>query len=328
METAVTLSTSDVEHGDAAAYWRDLICATFVEVAVRPVDRAGFAGLARQTEVAGMSFVRLTSHAQQVARTPAYIAREREHHLLANIQLSGRGRLVQDDRRTVLEPGSLTFVDSSKPYKLDFEGEFEQLVVRVPVSMLPRRTLTGATAVALGGDGPGRLVTDFLLGLDRTDPVAARELAPHAVGLLDTALGWAAGRTDGPQLAITRERVRRFMRRHASDPGLDAAAVAAACGISRRTLFRALADDEPFTSLLRRYRVERAQQMLLSNPRRSLAAVAAESGFAGTTQLHRAFQRVTGDTPGCYRSSSLTFATNCGGAGGVGPETTLASPTS
>jgi transcriptional regulator GlxA family with amidase domain len=104
--------------------------------------------------------------------------------------------------------------------------------------------------------------------------------------------------------------VHRFVRENACDPDLDAASVAAGCRISKRTLFRALADDEPFTSLMRRLRVERAQQTLRSNPRLPLAAVAQQCGFAGAAQLHRAFQRVTGGTPGDHRRRSATFDTN------------------
>lgn len=300
----ITLSTSNVDGADAADYWRDLICATFVEVAVRPTGDRDFTGQVTQTDLAGIGFARLSSHAQRVDRTRRFISRSQDHHLLANIQLEGHGLLAQGGRSALLEPGSMTFVDSARPYTMAFTGEFAQLVVRVPVSMLSSATITDATAVPLTTAGPGRLVTDFLLSLDQTEPAAARELVPHALGLLDTALGWAAGRTAGEpaQLALTRERVHRFVRQHAGDPDLDADQVAAGCRISRRTLFRALADDEPFTVLVRRVRVEHAQRLLLSRPNRTVAAIAHECGFHGPAQLHRAFQRITGITPGAYRA--------------------------
>lgn len=120
-------------------------------------------------------------------------------------------------------------------------------MVRVPLSLLPRRRITDATATPLRADGPARLLTGFLLCLDTIDPAAAADLVPHALGLLDTAFGWAAGRTAGEtsQLAMIGERVRRFVRDHAADPDLDVDQVAAGCRIARRTLFRALAGDEP-----------------------------------------------------------------------------------
>ncbi len=159
----------------------------------------------------------------------------------------------------------------------------------------------------LGADGPARLVSDFLTGLDplhARDPRAAA-LVPHAVDLLGTALAWAA-ETAPPAAsaaALTSERIHRCVRRHATDPQLDAAAVAAACGISRRTLYRALAaDGVTFTELLRRTRVSHAQRLLLAHPKRPVAVVARECGFGGEAQLFRAFRTVTGMTPGVYRS--------------------------
>lgn len=319
-----------MDGADAVGYWRDLVCAMFVEVAVRPTGDAGFTGLVTQTDIGGLAFARLSSRAQRVDRTPRFIARSQDHHLLANIQLQGSGLLAQEGRDALLEPGSLTFVDSARPYHMEFTGEFDQLVVRVPIDLLPRRRIADATAIQL--TGAARLVTEFLLGLDRSDPALARELVPHALGLVDTALGWAAGRStgDGSELALARERVRRFVRGRAFDPELDADQVAAACRVSRRTLFRALADDEPFTALVRRVRVERAQQLLLAHPHRTVAAIAHESGFAGPAQLHRAFQRITGTTPAAYREASpaLTRSTNWPGAGGVGPVTNRRSDTS
>ncbi|WP_273940672.1 cupin domain-containing protein [Kutzneria chonburiensis] len=190
MNDTVTLSTSDVDGRDAAAYWRDVVCSAFVEVAVRPTEEDGFAGVVRHRDVAGIGFARLSSCGQRVDRTRGYVARSNEHHLLANIQISGQGLLAQDGRGAVLTPGVLAFVDSARPYTMHFGGEFAQLVVRIPVSMLPRRTLRDATSTAL--DGPARLVTDFLLGMEN---LGADELVPHALGLVDTALGWAAGRT-------------------------------------------------------------------------------------------------------------------------------------
>ena len=326
-----TLSTGDVAGADAAAYWRDLICATFVEVAVRPADDTGFTGLLTQTEIGGLAFARLSAHPQRVDRTRAFIARSQDHHLLVNIQLHGHGLLTQDDRGALLEPGSLTFVDSARPYTMNFTDEFAQLVVRVPVDLLPRRTITDATAVALTAQGSGTLIADFLLGLDRTDPATARDLVPHTLGLLDAALGWAAGRTtsERTEQTLTRQRVHRFVREHAADPDLDADRVAAGCRISRRSLFRALADDEPFTELLRRTRVQQAQQLLLARPHRTVAAIATLCGFHGPAQLHRAFARVTGSTPAAYRDNPLLIrSTNAGGAGGVGPVTKRPSETS
>ncbi|MGV9935327.1 AraC family transcriptional regulator [Streptomyces olivaceoviridis] len=301
-------SSADVDTCDAFAYWADVICDTFVGVAVRPGPDGAFAGRIEHSVLDGIGFAELTAGPQQVVRTRRLIGRDPEDVFLANIQLRGRGRLEQNGRVALLTPGTMAFVDSTCPYTLDFEDDFSQLVVKVPRSRLAHRSPAGATSVELGSSGPGRVIADFLVGLNRMqghDAGAAAALLPHAVDLLDTGLAWAAGSTprEASATALTRERIHRFVRRHATDPDLDAAGVAAGCAVSRRTMYRALAEDgESLTELIRRLRVSHARRLLLSHPERPLAAVARACGFGGEAQLHRAFRAVTGMTPGAYRA--------------------------
>lgn len=293
-------STADVARTDAFGYWADVICDAFVHVSARPVTQESFQGRISHTTLDGVGISALSSNAQQVRRTKSQIARGHEDSVLANIQLTGRGTLEQDGRTAVLEPGTLAFVDSARPYTLDFADPFSQLVIRVPRSLMSQRCLSGATAVALRPSGPVRLVTDFFAGLDRLDVATAAQLLPHGIGLLDCAVGWAAGSAP-TDAALTRERVLRFVNRHAREPSLDANAIAAGCGISRRTFYRSV---ESVTGLIRDQRVAFARQMLRSNPSCSLDVVARHCGFAGVAQFHRAFRTVTGMTPATYRSGT------------------------
>lgn len=257
--------------------------------------------------VDGLGLAIVSSGQQEVFRTRRLIALDQEDFVLAYIQREGVTRLRQDGRLVALSTGGMAFLDSSRPYALDSDGAFSQLAVQVPRSWLPGRVLTDATAVELGSAGPGGLVADFLVGLQRLDPAVAVTMVPHALGLLNYALEWAGqGRiAKASASALTRERIHRFVRRHAYDPTLDASAVAAGCGISRRTLFRTLsADAETLTELIRRLRVTRAQQVLRTTPERPLAGVARDCGFGSVAQLHRAFRATTGTTPGAYRKAS------------------------
>lgn len=300
-------SSQDVETSEAFAHWADVVCDAFVGVTLRSGSSASFTGRIEHAALDGIGFVTLSASPQRVVRTSRMIARDDEDVLLANIQLRGRARLEQNGQVAVVGPGAMAFVDSTRPYALDFAGDFSQLVVKVPGNRLSRRSLTGATAVALDASGPGGVVAAFLARLERmldSDPAAAAVLLPHAVELLDTALSWAGGtgRGEAPSAAV-RERVHGFVRRHATEPGLDAAAVAAGCGVSRRTMYRALAaEGDSLAELIRSARVSHARRLVLAQPARPLAAVARACGFAGEGQLYRSFRAVTGMTPGAYRS--------------------------
>ncbi|WIX76542.1 helix-turn-helix domain-containing protein [Amycolatopsis carbonis] len=338
MEEPSSWSTEDVAAPDAFGYWSDVICDTLVQVAARATGEAPFAGRLEHAALDGVGLSTIASGPQEVARTKRLIARDPEEYLLVNVQPSGRSLAQQDGRTAALESGTMTVLDSSRPYRLQFAGAFSQVILRVPRTLLPARVAAGGTAVALDGRGPGRLVAEFLAGLarqQREDPEVAAALLPHAVGLLETALGWAARGTTPTSAALSRERIRRFVRQHLAGPALDAGA--AGCGLSRRSVYRALAEGgESLTALTRRLRVARARRLLRDRPDLPVAAIAAQSGFGGAAQLHRAFapsrarhRGPTGPTgPEGQPISSRTISRNRGGGGGCGLSTNAPAATS
>ncbi|NEA64502.1 helix-turn-helix domain-containing protein [Streptomyces sp. SID12488] len=303
-------STSDVATEDTGN-WADAIRDALVACSSRPAKgEEPFAGRLEHAALGGIGLSTVVSGPQQVARTSRLIARDRRELLLVNIQTEGQSLARQDGRSATLLPGTMTFLDSTRPFMLEFSGSFSQVVVQIPRALLPGRSLVGVTALELDDHGPGRLVADFLLGLGRqrrNEPGVAAALLPHAVGLLESVLDLTT-RDSATQTSaeLTSQRIHRFVRQHAHDPSLDATGVAAGCGCSRRTLYRALAaDGQTLTTLIRRLRVARAQRLLRDRPTLTLTAVAVQSGFGGAAQLHRAFQSVAGMTPGTYRAAAM-----------------------
>ncbi|MCR6484974.1 helix-turn-helix domain-containing protein [Amycolatopsis sp. OK19-0408] len=299
------LATTTVPAREAFAYWRELISATFVPLTAERVADRGFRGRIRHAPVGDLELSTVLADGQHVRRTPSLIGRSADEYLLASIQLRGRGRVEQDGRVALLAGGDMAFYDSTRPYTLHFDGPFQQLVVQVPKARLPVRDTRELTARALAGAGPAAPVPAFLTSLARTVGPGGDEallLVPHALGLL-TAAAALAGRAapaEDAATALARERVERYLREHADDPRLDAERVAAACAMSRRTLYRVLGEDG-VAARLRRIRLERARAMLVAAPHRPIAAVAAACGFESDSGFHRAFRAAAGCTPGEYR---------------------------
>jgi AraC-like DNA-binding protein len=304
-------STTDVGEDEAADYWSDMVCESIVKVSARPASRRRFSGRIEHFSVDELRFAMVASQAQRVSRTDQMIARGHEESAMIIIQITGHSTVIQGDRTTVMTPGTMTFIDCARPSGFHFHDSFSHLIVQVPRQVLPRRVLLDATAITLASDGPGRLISDFLLGMERQhrrDPRTVGMLAPHALGLMTSALGLAVGTmplTEQSNAELTRERVYRFIRQHAADPALDADTVAAACGISRRTLFRTLSGTgaATLTALVREIRVDNMRRALRDRPFRSLGFLAQECGFAGEAQMYRAFREVTGTTPAVYRDT-------------------------
>ncbi|CAB4917587.1 MAG: helix-turn-helix domain-containing protein [Actinobacteria bacterium] len=310
-QQVLTCSTSGVPQREAFEQWRALISDTFVPLAAIPTTDRPFRGELRVVTHPSVQLTEVRAQGQHVSRTRQLIAGSSEDYLLASIQIGGRGRVEQDGRAAHLTPGAMTFYDSTRPYVLHFDDAFEQLVVQ-----LPRRPLLAAagvpddgvhlTAVALEAGGPGSVLAGFFSSLalahDR-DPAGAAQLSAHAPGLLASALRLASGQVARPDDAgLGRARVLDHLRRHAADPTLDADTVAAACHLSRRAMFRLFEGHESWASALRRIRVERAAELLLTRPGRPVAAVGTACGFGGEAQFHRAFRQVMGGTPAEHRA--------------------------
>lgn len=298
------LSTSTVPRSDAFAFWREMICATFVRLAADPVVHEGFQGRIEHVPVGNVELSTVEAGSQHVRRTRSFIAESDEEYVLASIQLRGSGRVEQDDRVADLSTGDMAFYDSTRPYTLRFDAPFSQLVVQLPERELALRDTRSLTAQRLGRGDPGSVVSAFLVALAHTAkeaPPAAAVLVPHAVGLLSASASYAgrARPTEAGRDALARERVTAFLRRHLDDPRLDAGSVARACGVSRRTLYR-IVGDEGVSAQLRRMRLERARAMLLSDPARPVGAIATACGFDSESGFHRAFRAATGHTPRGY----------------------------
>jgi AraC-like DNA-binding protein len=82
----------------------------------------------------------------------------------------------------------------------------------------------------------------------------------------------------------------------------SAAEVAAVLGLSRRTLYRRLAEEDvTFRQVVDGYRLDAARRLLATKA--TLAEIAAATGYADQAAFTRAFKRWFGCTPGTWRSA-------------------------
>jgi AraC-binding-like domain len=82
----VELTTSTVPTGEAFAYWREMICATFVRLAAEAVTADRFSGRIEHVAVGDLELSTVVAGSQHVRRTRSLIAQGNEEYLLASIQ--------------------------------------------------------------------------------------------------------------------------------------------------------------------------------------------------------------------------------------------------
>jgi AraC-like DNA-binding protein len=143
-------------------------------------------------------------------------------------------------------------------------------------------------AATCGFDGPGALVD---LQLPTADPALQALLRAQAAQALEV---------DEP-LAALASRVRDELRRRLGTEPLGVDAVAAALGLTARTLQRRLGEEGlTYQVVLDGVRAHAAKAWL-ANPHRGVAQLAQRLGYADPGALDRAFRRWTGKTPTEWR---------------------------
>jgi AraC-like DNA-binding protein len=319
-----------VAAGEQFAYWRDIVCQTFLPVQPRrgTGDSDGFAGTIAGRVVGPLSVSRISSQAQRVCRTAALVARGGGDTVYLNVQLRGAGTAEQDGRSADQRPGDIAIVDGTRPFELSFEGDFEQLCVTFPVELLaPRLALPrAASAVRIPGKGGlgGMLVAHlrYLAGAGGAlDRQAASLAADQTVELTALLLGRAHGLPRSAGRALLLQAALDDIERNLGDPDLDPASVAARVNVSTRYLHRLFAEQgTSFGRWVQRRRLERCRRDL-AEPALShltIAQVAARRGFRDRTHFARRFRARYGLAPSEWRTGQAG-ARPIGDGGRPGP---------
>ncbi len=278
--------------------WRDQLWSTFVRLESHS-DDSEFYGRVERMNPASNRLSRVMSTRQVTERTPSHLRSDPQDLVLVAVQLSGHGFVEQDDRRARMEIGDFGIYETTRPYRLAFDGPFEQLILRLPrhhfASRLP--LLGRATARSYEGRrGPGSVAVGF-----------ARQLADAASSLSDECLecfeGAAAdvfataihlaheGEDPGDRTRL--ERIQQRMLGGLRDPELDVGDIAASEGLSVRSLQRVFQmDGATPTRWVLAQRLDRAASDLrnVAFARRSITDIALSWGFNDMSHFSRAFR--------------------------------------
>jgi AraC-like DNA-binding protein len=315
------LDTTQVEPRRRAEYWSDMVCGTYVQLDCAPkVDAYAqdFQGRIQVAELAALQLTHVTSQAQLVQRTQAKIANDPDDYFLVSIQAAGQGVLSQDGREALLQRGDFALYDSTRPYTLKFDGDFQQYVLKLPGRSLRtavRETeLLTATAVS-GQKGAGHLMINMISTLaqdiDTLAPESAAAVADSVTNILIAGLSAlpAARRQPVSQLhAYQVERIKACVRAHLQDPQLNVALISGKLKSSASTLHRTWASEAcSLSDYIWAQRLEHAKRDLCdpSLAARRVSEIAFSWGFNDAAHFSRAFRSRFACSPREMRAVSL-----------------------
>lgn len=298
-------TTDEVDARDRLAYWNDAVSDAYVQLAC---DAPGgdVRGDIRVDSLATLELSRVTATAQQVHRTPSLIAQAAEDWFLVSIQTEGVGRITQDARTAVLHPGDFALYDSTRPYRLEFDGDFQQYVLMLPGPTL-RSQLRDARELTArgvrGSRGAGHLMIEMIRTLAADiavlEPAAAAAVAQSVEHIVVAGLSSLGGAPPEPSLEARREQVRAVARARLRDPGLTVAAIAAQLHTSVSTLHRAFVGEPcSIAEWIWGQRLD-AVRADLCDPalrHRTISDLAFSWGFVDASHFSRAFRARFGRT--------------------------------
>jgi len=310
-----------VRDAQTFAQWRSLISASFVPLDAEPLrpDPAGagtgrFRGRVGGRRLKDVGMMRVSASGHTVLRTPELIAAGGEGHYKLNLQLGGRGLLLQDGRETVMRPGDLAIYDTQRPYTLTFDGDFQTLVLMFPQHLLglSPEDVAELTAVSMGRGRPlGAAISPFLAQIGEMLPTLqgpiGHRLAMNVVDLLATLLAnevYSKPDQAADGHARLLRRVQHHIEAHLADPGLGPREIAAAHFISTRTLHQIFADaGHTVAGWVRARRLERCRRDLLDplHAEVPIGAIGARWGLDDPAHFSRVFRAAFGSSPSRYR---------------------------
>jgi AraC-like DNA-binding protein len=290
-------SSSEIPSRERLSFWVDVVCRTLANLRCEPRRDQPFFGEIGYDEFGPLKVVTVRSVGQCVSRSTALAASDPAGFYHINIMRTGRGLLKQDRRETDLASGGFAFADSSRPYAIDFIGNYSSNVLRIPRPMLQQHIgapecFTGTRVE--GASGLGAMVSSMLSdlpGLLSNTPNSVHErVADNIVDLVAAAL--LTAREDAPLSApLTLTRTKFWIETHLTEK-LSGEKIARHCNLSVRHLNRLFESED--TSLMRyvwKRRLARSWRDL-SNPaqrHRSIGEIALANGFNNLSHFSREF---------------------------------------
>jgi AraC-like DNA-binding protein len=320
----ILFTTASVPADRQLAFWREVVCQTIAGVEAKALTaRRSYAGRIRSRSIPlehrrRFDLLHVAADPQQINRTRELIELQTEETWLLMIQDYGTCTIRQGAQHSTLVEGDIAFLDTSRPYEVQFPHSFQQSILRVPAAIFNdmialRRDVAG---LALAGSDPLTAIARHnLMLLERFAQAINPALLPAAAERALDHLGLAMrAHFDGGPVRRDRNasaqhfaRANAYLNDHLRDPGLSVSRIARAVGLSSghlHEIFRK-ATGTTVGDYIRNERLARCQRDLAdqSLAHESITSIAYRWGFSEASSFSRAFRAAFQTSPRDYRQA-------------------------
>jgi AraC family transcriptional regulator, positive regulator of tynA and feaB len=304
----ISVSTDPIRPAERHAFWTDAISRNFAPIETRPLGSSMVSGCFEFVEIGAAKLVRFDSSPQFYRRDARLVSRSGSDEFMFDFQRRGQSAMVQGRNEGTIAPGYGVLYDARRPFEDRLYGpehRSEVLIATVPAASLlrafPQAETFCARPVPLSATIARAIAAIIRDAIDATDAAETPEES-NIISYLAALLRMAAG----DRHELTRSSLFNLLDAYlkANITAIrPAETIAAEFGISERTFHRVFADrDTTFERRVARLRVELLRKLLAAQRETSIAALAAECGFADAAHAARTFRSAFGMTPRDFRS--------------------------
>jgi AraC-like DNA-binding protein len=299
--------------------WIDVVQKAFVKleyVSTGEEHDSCLHGTIEHRRFASLDLNIVKSNRQVVERRRARRCDSEPEFFLFAMQIDGSGLVRQDNRTALLRPGDFVHYDTTRPYALEFEGEFRQIIVNIPRDVLRLRfpAAESTTAVTVDGYRPvGQMLRGILEALpevlDTSRPAVIEALAGSVIDLVTANLESLSVQSVHKLSNLRRyhrDRIKAYVVQNLSTDDLRLSTIASALDMSISSITRAF-ESEPrtLTQMIWDMRLDGARKALSdqTSGNRSIKEIAGSWGFSDYTHFSRVFRTRFGVSPRGMRVS-------------------------
>lgn len=303
-----TFSTDSVPPKDRLSYWEKLVSDIFTrfEVEVDGIPPEKFVGSVIDHSTEDLGIFEISSQSPHRVIHPGGGSYDsRNSAIVITLQVEGKGKVYQDGRQDIIEPGDITLFDASRQFEVHFDGPTKQLSLSIPWQSVQRQLISPKkiTGIGISGRvGVGSVASEFVNTFaQQAANMAASEregLMRSLVDIINAAIisrlaSSTLSRSSYSDFQFNTARV--YVEENLRDPDLSPAVVAAAIGVSQRYLNKMFeAENLSLGRLIWERRLENCR-IDLENPGmdgRSITDIALSWGFKSSSHFSRSFREL------------------------------------
>lgn len=303
------LTTDSIPRHLSFQYWKDYVCDIFVQLEVRSHRQEEFFGSIQNVAFGSTQFSEVCAHQQVVNRTAKTISKSSDDYFLLSIQLEGQGRIQQDGKMAVLGASDMCLYDSTRPYCLEFDDAFRQLVLRIPRHQargLVQRSTDITAQRIVAGSGIGKILYDHYTNMYNEYNTLNRSMSGDldAIGVNLLQLYFNQNHEVQHDQDIMTLRIKDWIEKHLFTREFTIADMAKELRCSRRLIYNVFekSDHTPY-SYIQMLRLNRAKEMLDNplNDHLSIKEIGQICGFQNSGHFATLFKKHFACTPGSVR---------------------------